>query len=56
MLLRLQRGTALRGGPMAFFLLVPPHGLKKMGTLPARHWSRISVTRSRFIGRDFGRN
>jgi len=33
-----------------FFLLTPPHCLKKNGTFAARHWSLISAAHSGFIG------
>ena len=33
-----------------FFLLTPPHCLKKNGTPAARHWSRMSVAHSACMG------
>src|SRR5947209_19895485 len=34
--------------------LIPPHCLKKKGTSSSMHWSRISLTHSGFVGRQFG--
>lgn len=38
----------------AFFLLTPPHCLKKKATFRAWHWSRMSLTLSAWMGRDLG--
>lgn len=37
-----------------FFLFLPPHCLKKNGTLAREHWSRRSTAQEGSIGRDFG--